>query len=183
MRKLIAALNMTLDGFCDHTAGLPDEEIHQHYTELLGQGDAILYGRTTYQLMEFWRTILDNPSEEKSMNDFATAIDKIPKIVLSRTIKNVEWESATIAKRELKDEVLELKQQSGKDIFVGSRSLIIQLIKLDLIDEFQLCVHPVVVGSGMPLFENIDQRTILKLIKTKIFRSGAIILYYDPRNI
>ena len=183
MRKLIAALNMTLDGFCDHTAGLPDEEIHQHYTELLGQGDAILYGRTTYQLMEFWRTILDNPSEEKSMNDFATAIDKIPKIVFSRTIKNVEWESATIAKRELKDEVLELKQQSGKDIFVGSRSLIIQLIKLDLIDEFQLCVHPVVVGSGMPLFENIDQRTILKLIKTKIFRSGAIILYYDPRNI
>ena len=183
MRKLIAALNMTLDGFCDHTAGLPDEEIHQHYTELLGQGDAILYGRTTYQLMEFWRTILDNPSEEKSMNDFATAIDKIPKIVFSRTIKNVEWESATIAKRELKDEVLELKQQSGKDIFVGSRSLIIQLIKLDLIDEFQLCVHPVVVGSGMPLFENIDQRTILKLIKTKIFRNGAIILYYDPRNI
>ena len=183
MRRLIAALNMTLDGFCDHTAGLPDEEIHQHYTELLGQGDAILYGRTTYQLMEFWRTILDNPSEEKSMNDFAKAIDKIPKIVFSRTIKNVEWESATIAKRELKDEVLELKQQSGKDIFVGSRSLIIQLIKLDLIDEFQLCVHPVVVGSGMPLFENIDQRTILKLIKTKIFRSGAIILYYDPRNI
>ena len=183
MRKLIAALNMTLDGFCDHTAGLPDEEIHQHYTELLGQGDAILYGRTTYQLMEFWRTILDNPSEEKSMNDFATAIDKIPKIVFSRTIKNVEWESATIAKRELKDEVLELKQQSGKDIFVGSRSLIIQLIKLDLIDEFQLCVHPVVVGSGMPLFENIDQRTILKLIKTKIFRSGAIIHYYNPRNI
>ena len=183
MRRLIAALNMTLDGFCDHTAGLPDEEIHQHYTELLGQGDAILYGRTTYQLMEFWRTILDNPSEEKSMNDFAKAIDKIPKIVFSRTIKNVEWESATIAKRELKDEVLELKQQSGKDIFVGSRSLIIQLIKLDLIDEFQLCVHPVVVGSGMPLFENIDQRRILKLIKTKIFRSGVIILYYDPRNI
>ena len=78
MRKLIAAINMTLDGFCDHTAGLPDEGIHQHYTELLGQGDAILYGRTTYQLMEFWRTFLENPSEEKSMNDFAIAIDNIP---------------------------------------------------------------------------------------------------------
>jgi dihydrofolate reductase len=182
MRKLIAALNMTLDGFCDHTAGIPDEEIHNHYTELLDQGDAILYGRTTYQLMEFWRTLLENPSEEKSMNDFATAIDKIPKIVFSRTIKNVEWESATIAKRDLKDEVLELKQQSGKDIFVGSRSLIIQLIKLDLIDELQLCVHPVVAGSGMPLFENIDHRTILKLIKTKIFSAGAVILYYEPTN-
>ena len=173
---------MTLDGFCDHTAGIPDEEIHQHYTELLGQGDAILYGRTTYQLMEFWRTILENPSEEKSMNDFAKAINKIPKIVFSRTIKNLEWKSATIAKRDLKDEVLELKKQSGKDIFVGSRSLIIQLMKLDLIDELQLCVHPVVVGSGLPLFENIGHRTILKLIKTKIFSGGAVILYYRPMN-
>jgi dihydrofolate reductase len=182
MRKLIAAFNMTLDGFCDHTAGLPDEEIHQHYTELLGQGDAILYGRTTYQLMEFWRTLLENPSEEKSMNDFAAAIDKIPKIVFSRTIKNVEWESATIAKRDLKDEVLELRQQSGKDIFVGSRSLIIQLIKLDLIDEFQLCIYPVVAGSGLPLFEDIDHRTIFKLINTKIFSGGAVILYYEPTN-
>lgn len=185
MRKIIAALNMTLDGFCDHTAGIPDEEIHQHYTELLGQGDAILYGRTTYQLMEFWRTLLENPSKEKSMNDFATAIDKIPKIVFSRTIKNVEWESATIAKRDLKDEVLELKQSrngGSKDIFVGSRSLIIQLIKLELIDEFQLCIHPMVEGKGLPLFENINDRTIFKLVKNKTFKNGAIILYYQPKN-
>jgi dihydrofolate reductase len=180
MRKLIAALNMTLDGICDHTAGIPDEEVHQHYTELLGQGDAILYDRTTYQLMEFWRTFLENPSEEKSMNDFAIAIDKIPKIVFSHTLKNVDWESATIAKRDLKDEVLELKQQSGRDIFVGSRSLIIQLMKLNLIDEYQLCVHPVIAGGGMPLFENINSRIILKLINTKTFSGGAITLYYKP---
>lgn len=173
---------MTLDGFCDHTAGIPDEEIHQHYTELLSQGDAILYGRTTYQLMEFWRTLLENPSTEKSMNDFAAAIDKIQKIVFSRTIKNVEWESATLAKRELKEEVMELKQQSGKDIFVGSRSLIIQLINLGLIDEFQLCIHPVVAGKGLPLFENINDRTIFKLVKNKTFQNGAIILYYQPNN-
>lgn len=182
MRKIIATFNMTLDGICDHTAGLPDEGIHQHYTELLGQGDAILYGRITYQLMEFWRTLLENPSGEKSMNDFAVAIDKIPKIVFSRTIKNLEWESAAIAKRELKEEVLELKQQSGKDIFVGSRSLIIQLMKLNLIDEYQFCIYPVVAGSGMQLFENIDQRTVLKLVKTKNFSSGAVILYYEPTN-
>jgi len=185
MRKLIAALNMTIDGFCDHTAGLPDKEIHQHYTELLGQGDAILYGRTTYQLMEFWRTVLKNPSEEKSMNDFAAAIDKIPKIVFSRTIKNVEWESATITKRDLKDEVLELKQSrngGSKDIFVGSRSLIIQLIKLGLIDEFQLCIQPVVAGNGLPLFENINDRIIFKLVKNKTFNSGAVIMYYQPKN-
>ena len=181
MRKLIAAINMTLDGVFDHTAGLPDEEIHQHYTELLGQGDAILYGRTTYQLMEFWRTFLENPSEEKSMNDFAIAIDNIPKIVFSHTLNKVEWKSATIANRELKEIVLELKQQSGKDIFVGSRSLIIQLMKLNLIDEFQLCIYPVVAGNGLPLFENIN-RTIFKLAKTKTFNGGAVILYYEPRN-
>lgn len=180
MRKIVAAINMTLDGFCDHTAGLPDEEIHQHYTELLGQADAILYGRTTYQLMEFWRTLLENPSEEKSMNDFAIAIDKIPKIVFSHTLNNVEWKSATIAKHDLKEEVLELKQQSGKDILVGSPSLIIQLMKLNLIDEYQLCVHPVIIGNGLPLFKNITDRTVLKLLKTKTFNSGQITLYYEP---
>src|SRR6187431_3673396 len=126
MRKLIAAINMTVDGICDHTAGIPDEEIHQHYTELMGQGDAILYGRTTYQLMEYWRTLLENPSDEKLMNDFAIAIDKIPKIVFSHTLKNVEWKSAKLANRDVEEEVLKLKQQSGKDILVGSRSLIIQ---------------------------------------------------------
>ena len=185
MRKLIAAINMTLDGFCDHTAGLPDEELHQHYTELMGQGDAILYGRTTYQLMEFWRTFLENPSEEKSMNDFAIAIDNIPKIVFSHTLNNVEWKSATIANRDLKETVLELKQSrngGSKDIFVGSPSLIIQLMNLNLIDEFQLCIHPVVAGNGLPLFENINDRTIFKLVKTKAFNGGAVILYYEPRN-
>ena len=185
MKKVIAAFNMTLDGNCDHTAGLPDEEIHQHYTELLGQGGAILYGRTTYQLMEFWRTFLENPSEEKSMNDFAIAIDNIPKIVFSHTLNNVEWKSATIANRDLKETVLELKQSrngGSKDIFVGSRSLIIQLMKLNLIDEFQLCIHPVVAGNGLPLFENINDRTIFKLVKTKTFNGGAVILYYEPGN-
>lgn len=180
MRKLIAAINMTLDGVFDHTAGVPDEEIHQHYTDLLGRGGAILYGRTTYQLMEFWRTFLEKPSEEKSMNDFAMAIDSIPKIVFSRTLSDVEWKSATLANRGLKETALELKQQSGKDILVGSRSLIMQLMKLKLIDEFQLCIYPVVAGNGLVLFENMNDRTIFKLIKTKTFNGGAVILYYEP---
>ncbi len=180
MRKLIAAINMTLDGYCDHTAIIPDEEIHQHYTELLSEADAILYGRITYQLMEYWQPLVKNPSGEKTMDDFAMAIDKIPKIVFSHTLKNLEWESAKIANRSIEEEVLELKQQSGKDIFAGSRSLIIQLMKLNLIDEYQLCVHPVIAGNGLPLFENMNDRTILKLIKTKIFSSGAVTLYYEP---
>lgn len=132
--------------------------------------------------MQFWQTLIKNPSGEKSMDDFAVAIDKIPKIVFSHTLKNTEWESASLANRTIEEEVLELKKQSGKDIFVGSRSLIIQLMKLNLIDEFQLCVHPVVAGGGLPLFENINDRIILKLIKTKTFKGGAVILYYEPEK-
>ncbi|HEY6915955.1 MAG TPA: dihydrofolate reductase family protein [Paludibacter sp.] len=182
MRKLIAGINMTLDGFCDHTAVIPDEEIHQHYTELLVNADVILYGRITYQLMQYWQPLLKNPSGEKSMDDFALAIDRIPKIVFSHTLKNTEWDSAKLSTESLEEMVSELKQQPGRDILVGSRSLIIQLMKLNLIDEYQLCVHPVVAGSGLPLFENMNDRTVLKLIKTKTFGSGAILLYYEPAN-
>ena len=182
MRKLIAAINMTLDGFCDHTVIIPDEEIHQHYTDLLDNAGVILYGSTTYQLMQYWQTLLKNPSGEKSMDDFGIAIDKIPKIVFSHKLKNTGWDSAKLANQPIEETVKELKQQSGKDILVGSRSLIIQLMKLNLIDEYQLCVHPVVAGSGLPLFENINDRTVFKLIKTKTFSGGAVTLYYEPAN-
>lgn len=181
MRKLIAGINMTLDGFCDHTAITPDEEIHQHYAELLDKSGLVLYGRITYQLMQFWQTLLKNPSGEKSMDDFAIAIDKIPKIVFSHTLKNTEWDSAQLATDSLEKMVLELKQSpDGGDILVGCRSLIIQLLNLNLINEFQLCIHPVIVGSGLPLFENIKDRTLLKLVKTKAFSSGAVLHYYEP---
>ncbi len=185
MRKIIAAINMTIDGFCDHTAGIPDDEIHQHYTDLLSNSGIILYGRITYRLMEYWRTLLEDPSDEKSMNDFAIAINKIPKIVFSRTLKNVDWETARLANRRIEEEVLELKQSrngGSKDILIGSRSLIIQLMKLNLINEYQLCVHPVIAGKGLPLFENINDRTVLNLTKTKTFRGGAVILYYEPKT-
>lgn len=178
MRKIIAAFNMTLDGVSDHTAGIPDAAIHKHYTELLDSGDAILYGRTTYELMEFWRTFLETPSEEKSMNDFAVAIDRIPKIIFSHTLKQVSWETAGIAQKDLKETVQELKQQSGNPILIGSRSLIIQLTNLNLIDEYQICIHPVIAGKGQQLFENINNRMLLKLVKTKTFDGGGIILYY-----
>jgi len=180
MSKVIAAINMTLDGFCDHTEGIPDEKLHQHYTELLDKSGAILYGRITYQLMQFWQPLLKNPSGEKSMDEFAVAIDKLPKIVFSHTLKTTEWESAKLSNQVLEKEVSELKKQSSKDTLVGSRSLIIQLMQLNLIDEFQLCVHPVVVGKGLPLFDKINNRTFFKLLKTKIFDSGAIVLYYEP---
>ncbi|MEO7046064.1 MAG: dihydrofolate reductase family protein [Ferruginibacter sp.] len=182
MRKVVAAINMTLDGFCDHTAIIPNEEMHQHYADLLNSADAILYGRITFQLMEYWRILAKNPSGEKSMDDFAIVMNSIPKIVFSHTLKNVEWETATVAKQSLEEEVLKLTQQSGKDILVGSRSLIIQLMKLNLIDEFQLCVHPVIEGNGLQLFENINDNIPLKLIKTKTFDFGAVIFYYEPNK-
>ena len=180
MRKLIAAINMILDGFCDHTAGIADDELHQHYSKLISNAGALLYGRITYQLMEYWRTVLKNPTGGKPVDDFAVMIDKIPKIVFSRTLKSVDWASANLSRKDIKEEVLELKQQSGKDILVGSRSLIIQLMELNLVDEFQLCVRPVIVGKGLPLFDKIKDRTIFKLLKTKTLGSGAIVLYYEP---
>lgn len=183
MKKVIATINMTLDGIYDHTVGLPDKDIHQHYTELLNRGAAILYGRTTYQLMEFWRTFLESPSEKQSMNDFAKAIDSIPKIIFSNTLKNTDWRSATIANKNIKDTVLTLKkQQEGKDIYIGSRSLILQLIKLDLIDELQICIYPMLEGKGSTLFEGLDHQVIFNLVNTKTFNSGAIILYYQPKK-
>lgn len=182
MRKVIAAFNTTIDGNCDHTAGIADEELHQHYADLLDSAGVILYGRTTYQLMQYWQTLLINPSGEKTADDFAQPIDRIPKIVFSHNLKNTDWESAKLATEPLEDLVRELKQQSGKDIFVGSRSLIVQLMNLNLIDEFQLCIQPVVAGKGLSLFDDINERTIFKLKNTKTFTNGAIVLYYKLTN-
>lgn len=173
---------MTLDGICDHTAGIADAALRQHYTELLSNAGVILYGRTTYQLMQFWQTLLETPSPEQAMNDFATAIDRLPKIVFSSTLETTGWNTATLATKEIDQVVSDLKRQSGKDILIGSRSLIIQLINLRLIDEFQICIHPIIEGKGLKLFDRITDRTVFKLAKTKPFDSGVIVLYYELKK-
>lgn len=184
MRKVIASINITLDGFCDHTAGVPDEELHDHFTGALNDAGVLLYGRTTYQLMEdYWPAIAKQPSGNRSADDFAVAIDKIQKIVFSRTMKDLEWKTASVARGRLKDVVLDLKKESGKSIFIGSPSLIAQCTKLNLIDEYQLCIHPVIIGAGLPLFKGIDARKVFKLLKTKPFRSGVVLHYYEPSNL
>ena len=184
MRKLIAAINMTLDGFCNHTAMIADEEIHQHYNELLSNAGTLIYGRITYQLMEsHWPSVVKKPTGNKPMDEFAVLIDNISKIVFSRTLKNVNWKNTKLKKEVIKEDVLELKQSSnggGKNILVGSPSLIVALTQLDLIDEYQLGVQPTVLGSGLPLFKNIKDRVNLKLLKTKTFGCGAVALYYEP---
>ena len=171
---------MTLDGFCDHTAISPDEAIHDHYGELLKNAGVALYGRKTYLLMEFWKGLAEHPSGEKSMDDFAMKMDAIPKIVFSRTLKQVDWKTAKVATRDLKTETQALREEDGGDMLVGSRSLIIALINLGLVDEFQLMVHPVVARKGLPLFDELADGVVLKLIRTHIFASGAILLYYAP---
>lgn len=183
MRKLIAAINMTLDGFCDHTAMIADDEIHQHYNELLSNTGSLIYGRTTYQLMEsYWPSVVKNPTGNKPMDEFAVLIDNISKIVFSRTLKNVVWKNTELKKEVIKEEILELKQSrngGNKHILVGSPSLIVALTQLDVIDEYQLSVQPTILGTGLPLFKNIRDRVNLKLLKTKTFGCGAVTLYYE----
>jgi dihydrofolate reductase len=181
MRNLIAAINMTLDGFCDHTAMIADEEIHQHYNKLFSNAGTLIYGRITYQLMEsYWPSVVKNPTGNKPRDEFAVLIDNISKIVFSRTLKKVDWKNTKLKREVIKEEILELKQQAGKNILVGSPGLIVALTQLELIDEYQLSVQPIILGNGLPLFKNIRDRIILKLLKTKTFGCGAVTLYYEP---
>lgn len=181
MRKVIAAMNISLDGFCDHTMGIVNDELHNHYTEMIQYAGTLLYGRTTYQLMEsYWPELVKNPSGDQSSDDFAIAIDNVQKVVFSRTLKHVAWKNTTLATRALKDEVLALREQPGNDIFVGSPGLIAQLTELHLIDEYQLAVHPVIAGHGLPLFKNISDTIVLNRVKTKTFTTGVMVHWYQP---
>ena len=174
---------MTLDGYCDHTAMIVTDELMEHYNEQMRNTGTILFGRITYQLMEeAWPPLVKDPSGNKSENEFAVLMDKVTKVVFSKTLKNVDWKNTTLAQGDLNNEVLRLKQQPGKDIFVGSPSLIAELMQSDLVDEYRLCVHPVVLGSGLVLFKNIENRIDLRLIKTKTLNSGVVALYYGRLN-
>jgi dihydrofolate reductase len=180
MRKIIAAMNMTLDGFCDHTAMIADDEIHQHYSDLLRSADTLIYGRITYHLMEsYWPSIVINPTGNKPTDEFAVSIDNISKIVFSHTLKSVDWKNTILKKEIIKEEIVGLRQQAGKNILVGSPSMIIAFTQLGLIDEYQIGVQPIVLGSGLPLFKNIRDRVNLKLLQTKTFGCGAVVLYYE----
>ena len=180
MRKLIAAMNMTLDGFCDHTAGIADEETHQHYSDLIKNSGPLLYGRITFQLMEYWKSVVENPTGVKATDDFAIAIDDAQKIVFSRTLESVDWRNTEVKRDIVRDDILKLKEQPGKDLLAGSPGLIVALTKLGLVDEFQISIQPMIVGSGLVLFKDIKERIDLKLLKTETFGCGAVVHYYEP---
>jgi dihydrofolate reductase len=180
MPNIIAGINMTLDGYCDHTSVNADDELHDHYTDVIRNAGTLVYGRITYQLMEdFWPTLVKQPSGMKSLDEFANAIDRVPKVVFSHTMKRVNWDSARLATRDLREELMALKEQSSRDILIGSRSLIIASLNMQLVDEFQICVHPVIAGQGLRLFDKIEERIDMKLRKTKtLHSSGAVVMYY-----
>jgi len=180
MSKLIAAINMTLDGYCDHTAVNPDDEVHNYYTELLKSAGCLLYGRITYQLMEFWKELFENPSGDESMDRFARAMNTTPKVVFSKTLTHIDWSSARLAKQSLYNEVTALKKEYSGDIYAGSPGIIVSLTNLKLIDEFQILVHPVLAKEGLPLFSKLSEKMLLQLKSTQTFSGGAVLLNYKP---
>ena len=182
MRNLIFAINVTLDGCCDHTKLASREERHEYFTNLMREVDLLVYGRKTYQLMvPFWPEMAKNNSgQTKAMNDFAQAFDSNKIVVFSRTLDEAEAENTKIVRTNLRDEILKLKQEPGKKIITGGVSIPSQLIELGLVDEFLFVIHPIVVGEGRRLLDGISlpERLDLKLAESKIFESGGVALSY-----
>jgi dihydrofolate reductase len=178
MRNVIFAINITIDGYCGHETVIADDELHEYFSGLLRDSDVEIFGRNIYQLMyPYWHDVAMNQSETKATNEFARAFDSIPKIVFSTTLKSVEWNNTTLMRSNLREELLKLKQQPGKDISIGGLNIASQVARWDLIDEYHFVVHPVIAGNGPRLFESGGKHS-LKLIDSKTFRSGAVALHY-----
>ena len=178
MRKVTFAINITLDGYCGHESGIADDELHEYFTGLLRASDVHIFGRNTYHLMyPYWHDVAVNGSESAVTNEFARAFDSIPKIVFSTTLKSVEWNNTTLLHSNLREEIIKLKGQPGKNIAIGSLNIASQVAGWDLIDEYHLVFHPVIAGKGPRLFESVEN-LILKLVGSKTFRSGVVALYY-----
>ena len=181
MRKVIYAINVTLDGCCDHTKMIVDEKILEHYTQLLREVGLLVYGRKSYQLMvPYWPDVAKDPSSTKADKDFADRFDSINKVVFSRSLDRAEGKNTRIVRTDLREEILKLKQEQGKDILVGGVSIPSQLTELGLVDEYRFVVMPVIAGEGRRLLEGISLsgRLQLKLVESKIFKSGCVAVRY-----
>jgi dihydrofolate reductase len=181
MRNVIFAINLTVDGCCDHTKFNPDEETHEYFTHLIRGADLLVYGRKTYQLMvPYWPDVAKNPSETKTDREFADTFVSKNKIVFSRSLESAEDKNTKIVRTNLQDEIVRLKNEQGKYILVGGVSIPSQLIELGLVDEYRFVVMPIIVGEGRRSFEGISlpEKLQLKLIESKIFKSGCVALHY-----
>jgi dihydrofolate reductase len=181
MRNVIYAINVTLDGCFDHTNGIPDDEGMEYYTHLLRDAGLLVFGRKTYQLMvPYWPDIAKSHSETKAENEFADTFDSINKIVFSRSLDSADG-NTRIVRTNLRDEILKLKKEQGKNILIGGVDIPSQLIELGLVDEYRFVVLPVVAGAGRRLLEGISlpEKLQLKLVESKIFKSsGCVALRY-----
>jgi dihydrofolate reductase len=187
MRKVIFAINTSLDGCCSHTIGNPDDELLGFFTRLVQDADVFAYGRKTYELMvPYWPDVAKNPlNETKADTDFARAFNAVGKIVVfSGSLEKVERENTTIVRSNIGDTILKLKQEEGKNIMIGGVDIPSQLMALGLVDEFYFVVHPVLVGTGPRLFDgtSLPGRLGLKLVESTVFRSGCVALHYVKDN-
>jgi dihydrofolate reductase len=184
MRKLIFAINTTLDGCVDHTKQFADDETHEYFTQLLREVDLGVFGRKTYQLMvPFWPEVAKSQSMDKASNEFARAFDSISKIVFSRSLDSADDRNTRIVRTNLRDEILKLKQEPGKNILVGGVDIPSQLMQLGLVDEFRFVVGPIVAGEGRRLLEGVSlpERLQLILVESKILKSGCVALHYSKQ--
>ena len=181
MKNLIYAINITIDGCCDHTKVIPDDEVLEYFTELLREVDLQVFGRKTYQLMvPYWPDVAKDPPATKADHEFAEAFNSVNKLVFSRSLDSGEDGNTRVVRTNLQDEIFRLKQQPGKNILVGGVDIPSQLIELGLVDEYRFVVSPVIAGEGRRLLEGVSlpERLQLKLVESKNFKSGCVALRY-----
>jgi dihydrofolate reductase len=182
MRNVIYAINITLDGCCDHTKQLADEEVHEYFTNLMRDVDLLVFGRKTYQLMvPYWPDVAKNHSgDTKAENDFAQAFASKTLVVFSQSLDRAGDKNTRIVRTNPRDEILELRREQGKNILLGGVAVPSQLIELGLVDEFRFVVQPIIAGEGRRLLEGVSlqEKFQLKLVESKIFKSGCVALRY-----
>ena len=182
MRPLRYSINVTLDGCCDHRALPADEELHRHAIENLTRADALLFGRVIYEMMEAaFRPAAGAQERPDWTEPFARTIDAAKKYVVSSTLARVDW-NAELVRGDLGQAVRQLKQESGKGLFVGGVKLPLALAELGLIDEYEFVVHPRLAGHGPTLFARLSKHVDLKLVSRMEIKSGAVAMRYEPRR-
>lgn len=183
MRKIILSMSVSLDGFIERPDRQidwhqVDDELHRHLNEQLRQMGAFMSGRVTHELMaDFWPTADADPSITGPMAEFAGIWRDTPKIVFSRTLERADW-NTTILREVVPEEIKALKAQPGGDLALGGADLAAAFMAHDLIDEYHVYVHPVLIGRGKPLFPATDATTFLQLAGTRAFGNGVVLLHY-----
>jgi dihydrofolate reductase len=181
MRKLIYAINVSLDGCFDHTKLVVDDELLGYWTQIVRDAGLLVYGRKSYQLMvPYWPDVAKDPSATKADKEFAQAFNSADKLVFSRSLASAEGTNTRIVRTNLRDEILKLKQEQGKNILVGGIDIPSQLMELGLVDEYLFVVGPIIAGAGRRLLEGVSlpERLQLKLVDSKFLKSGCVALRY-----